>query len=48
MNKVDSQVFTLRQVAEKTIEKPRVTCTHFSMFSIKPTVRAVAFLLKSY
>ena len=26
------QVFALRQVAEKTIEKACVTCTHFSVF----------------
>ena len=36
-------VFALGQVAKKTIEKARVTCTHFSMFSIKLTVRVVTF-----
>ena len=41
------QVFALRQVVEKTIEKALVTCTHFSMFSIKITVIVITLLLKS-
>ena len=43
-SRAGDQVFALRQVVQKTIEKPRVTCNHFSK---KPTVRVVT-LLKSY
>ena len=47
-SRAGDQVFALRQVVEKTIEKALVTCTHFSMFSINLTVRVIKFLLKSY
>ena len=43
-SRASDQDFALRQVVEKTIEKARVTCTHFS---IKLTVRVVT-LLNSY
>ena len=43
-SRASDQDFALRQVIEKTIEKARVTCTHFS---IKLTVRVVT-LLNSY
>ena len=47
-SRAGDQVFALRQVAEKTIEEEHVTCTHFSVFSIKLTARVIAFFLKSY
>ena len=43
-SRAGDQDFALRQVVEKTIEKARATCNHFS---IKPTVRVVT-LLNSY
>ena len=42
-SRAGDQDFALREAAKKTIEKARVTCTHFSVFSIKITVRVGIF-----
>ena len=47
-SRASDQLFALRQVVEKTIHKALVTCTHFSLFSIKLTVRVVDIFAESH